>query len=521
MDVPFILSWITYLPAAVALLLLALPRASDRTLRWIALSGSLAAFVLSLHLGFHFDASSARMQFEESVSWIRFPAFEIRHHLGVDGISLFLVTLTTFLTPLALLSSWKSVTLRVRPFLACVLLLETGMTGVFCALDLVLFYVFWEVMLIPMYFLIGIWGGERRLYAAIKFILYTMAGSLLMLVGILYLFFAAGGDTFSLVELVARLESGALAWSSREEFWLFLAFGLAFAIKVPLFPFHTWLPDAHVEAPTAGSVILAGVLLKMGTYGLVRFCLPLFPGAALALAPWISVLAVVGILYGALVAMVQPDMKKLVAYSSVSHMGLVVLGIFTFTPHGLTGALIQMVNHGLSTGALFLLVGMLYDRRHTRRIADYGGVAHTSPVFAAAFLVVTLSSIALPGLNGFVGEVLILAGSFARNKIFGTLAALGMVLGAVYMLRMYQRIFWGPKNPANAGLGDIGTRERILLLPIVSLMLWIGVYSAPFLRRMDASVAGVLERVESAGTPGGSYRVHFIDAPGAPGEETK
>jgi NADH-quinone oxidoreductase subunit M len=420
-----------------------------------------------------------------------------------------------------LLSSWRSVTRRKGAFLACILLLETGMIGVFCALDLVLFYVFWEVMLIPMYFLIGIWGGERRLYAAIKFILYTMTGSLLMLVGILYLFFAAGGDTFSLVELTARLESGALGWTSREEFWLFLAFGLAFAIKVPLFPLHTWLPDAHVEAPTAGSVILAGVLLKMGTYGLLRFCLPLFPGAALALAPAVSVLAIIGILYGALVAMVQPDLKKLVAYSSVSHMGLVVLGIFTFTTPGLEGALVQMVGHGLSTGALFLLVGMLYDRRHTRRIADFGGVAHTSPVLAAVFLVVTLSSIALPGLNGFVGEILILVGSFSRSKTFGTLAAVGMVLGAVYMLRMYQRVFWGPKNPANTGMGDIGTRERILLLPILLLMLWIGVYPPPFLRRMDASVAGVLRRVESARGQGGSYRVDFIDTRSTPGEETK
>jgi NADH-quinone oxidoreductase subunit M len=521
MDVPFILSWITYLPAACALLLLALPRASGRALQWVALSASLAAFVLSLHLVFHFDPSAGRMQFEESVSWIRFPAFGIRHHLGVDGISLFLVLLTTFLTPLVLLSSWRSVTRRKGAFLACILLLETGMIGVFCALDLVLFYVFWEVMLIPMYFLIGIWGGERRLYAAIKFILYTMTGSLLMLVGILYLFFAAGGDTFSLVELTARLESGALGWTSREEFWLFLAFGLAFAIKVPLFPLHTWLPDAHVEAPTAGSVILAGVLLKMGTYGLLRFCLPLFPGAALALAPAVSVLAIIGILYGALVAMVQPDLKKLVAYSSVSHMGLVVLGIFTFTTPGLEGALVQMVGHGLSTGALFLLVGMLYDRRHTRRIADFGGVAHTSPVLAAVFLVVTLSSIALPGLNGFVGEILILVGSFSRSKTFGTLAAVGMVLGAVYMLRMYQRVFWGPKNPANTGMGDIGTRERILLLPILLLMLWIGVYPPPFLRRMDASVAGVLRRVESARGQGGSYRVDFIDTRSTPGEETK
>jgi NADH-quinone oxidoreductase subunit M len=418
------------------------------------------------------------------------------------------VILTTVLTPLAILCSWESITKRVKPFMICLLTLETGMIGVFCALDLVLFYLFWEVMLIPMYFLIGIWGGERRIYAAVKFILYTMAGSLLMLIAIIYLFFANGGTSFDLVQIMQNLNSGNLHFTGTQEFWLFMAFLIAFAIKVPMFPFHTWLPDAHVEAPTAGSVILAGVLLKMGTYGLLRFCLPLFPGTAIIVAPYISVIAIIGIIYGALVAMVQPDLKKLVAYSSVSHMGLVVLGIFVFTTQGLQGSIVQMLNHGLSTGALFLLVGMIYDRRHTRMISDFGGIAHVSPVYASAFLVVTLSSIGLPGLNGFVGEVLVLMGSFARNKVYGSLAALGMVLGAVYMLWMYQRVFLGKLNsPANDKTTDIGVREKLLLLPIIIMMLWIGVYSSPFLRRMDASLRLVQQRIEDARESGESYRV--------------
>ncbi len=522
MNVPNILSWVTYFPALIALLLLFFPRQSEKAIKLTALLGSLVTFVLSLHLAFHFDPSRGQMQFEESVPWIRTVTYNIGHHLGIDGISLFLVILTTFLTPLAILCSWESITRRVKPFMICLLTLETGMIGVFCALDLVLFYVFWEVMLIPMYFLIGVWGGERRIYAAVKFILYTMVGSLLMLVAILYLFFAGGGTTFNLVQITQQLSSGMFHLSPREEFWLFMAFLLAFAIKVPMFPFHTWLPDAHVEAPTAGSVILAGVLLKMGTYGMLRFCLPLFPSAALAAAPYISILAIIGIIYGALVAMVQPDLKKLVAYSSVSHMGLVVLGIFSFNTQGIQGSIVQMLNHGLSTGALFLLVGMIYDRRHTRMIADFGGIAHISPVYASAFLVVTLSSIGLPGLNGFVGEVLILMGSFANNRVFGALAALGMVLGAVYMLWMYQRVFMGKMtNPANASIGDIGMRERLILLPIILMMVWIGVYSAPFLRRMDASVQLVQKRIENVRALQGGYRVEGLRAPGTAGRQAK
>jgi NADH-quinone oxidoreductase subunit M len=522
MEIRNILSWITYLPALAALVLLLLPRRYERVIKVVAFLCSLITFILSLHLVYHFDAARSQMQFEESASWIQTATFGISHHLGIDGISLFLVILTTFLTPLAILSSWESITKQVKPYLICLLTLETGMIGVFCALDLVLFYVFWEVMLIPMYFLIGVWGGERKIYAAVKFILYTMAGSLLMLVAIIYLFFANGAATFDLMQITQRLSSGELQLAPSQELWLFLAFFIAFAIKVPMFPFHTWLPDAHVEAPTAGSVILAGVLLKMGAYGLLRFCLPLFPSAAIAAAPYISILAIIGIIYGALVAMVQPDLKKLVAYSSVSHMGLIVLGIFAFTTQGLQGSTIQMVNHGLSTGALFLLVGMVYDRRHTRMISDFGGIAHVSPVYASVFLFVTLSSIGLPGLNGFVGEILILAGSFARSKTFGALAALGMVLGAVYMLWMYQRVFFGKlDNPANKAIGDIGRREKLLLFPIIIMMLWIGVYSAPFLSRMDASIQLVQQRIENARALAGGYRVERSHLRQNAGEPTK
>lgn len=509
MQIPYILSLVTYLPAAAAILLLLFPKRSAGAIKIFAFGASLATFVVSLHLYYHFDPANGQMQFEEWASWIE--GGLIRHHLGIDGISLFLILLTTFLTPLAILSSWTSVTQRLKPYMICMLFLETGMLGVFVALDLVLFYVFWEVMLIPMYFLIGVWGGERRIYAAVKFILYTMVGSLLMLVAILVLFHINGGNTFDLVQITRNLASGAIRLSNGQEFWLFMAFLLAFAIKVPLFPFHTWLPDAHVEAPTAGSVILAGVLLKMGTYGLLRFCLPLFPIASIISAPYLSVLALVGIVYGALVAMVQPDLKKLVAYSSVSHMGLVVLGIFAFTQQGLQGSTLQMLNHGLSTGALFLLVGMLYERRHTRLIADFGGLAHRNPVFAALFLVVTLSSIGLPGLNGFVGEVLILAGAFLKSPVFAAVAATGMILGAVYMLWMYQRVFFGKvSNPANQEMKDIDTRERLLLIPILLVMLWIGVYSAPFLHRMEASLKVVQERIHNAPAPVGGYRLTEI-----------
>jgi NADH-quinone oxidoreductase subunit M len=507
-EVKNILSLIVYVPACAALILLWPPIRSARVIKGFAFIASMVTFILSLHLFFHFDSNQGGMQFEEVARWIRTTNFSVNHHLGIDGISLFLVLLTTFLTPLAILSSWHSISARIKPFMICLLTLETGMLGVFCALDLVLFYVFWEVMLIPMYFLIGVWGGERKIYAAVKFILYTMVGSLLMLLAIIYLFYANGATTFELMEISQNLASGSVRLSPSAEGWLFMAFFIAFAIKVPLFPFHTWLPDAHVEAPTAGSVILAGILLKMGTYGLLRFCLPLFPAVAYKMAPIISILALIGIVYGALVAMVQPDLKKLVAYSSVSHMGLVVLGIFMFTTQGLQGATLQMVNHGLSTGALFLLVGMIYDRRHTRLISEFGGLAHKTPVYASLFMFVTLSSIGLPGLNGFVGEILVLAGTFTLHHIYALIAALAMILGAVYMLWMYQRVFLGKiTHPANDEISDIGTRERLLLLPIILMMLWIGVYSAPFLKRMEASLQLVQERIQHAHSPEGGYRV--------------
>jgi NADH-quinone oxidoreductase subunit M len=513
MEIPNIASIVTYLPAAAAAALLVFPKQSERAIKVFALLASLVTFLLSLDILYRFDRNEGGMQFVESATWFQAQGYRVSHHLGIDGISLFLILLTTLLTPLAILSSWHSVERGVKGYMICLLVLETGMVGVFCALDLVLFYVFWEVMLIPMYFLIGVWGAERRIYAAVKFILYTIAGSLLMLLAILYLFLANGGSSFDLLEISRNLASGALRLTAREEFWLFMAFLLAFAIKVPLFPFHTWLPDAHVEAPTAGSVILAGVLLKMGTYGLLRFCLPLFPAVALSVAPFLSLLALIGIIYGALVAMVQPDLKKLVAYSSVSHMGLVVLGIFAFTGEALEGATLQMLNHGLSTGALFLLVGMIYERRHTRLISEFGGLAHAAPVLAACFLVVTLSSIGLPGLNGFVGEILVLAGTFLNNRVRAAVAALGMILGAVYMLWMYQRVFLGKlTNPANVGMKDLVTREKLILIPVMGLMLWIGVYSGPVLRRMDASIQLVQQRIDKARNPAGGFRVERLPA---------
>jgi NADH-quinone oxidoreductase subunit M len=514
MEIPNIASLVTYFPAAAAAALLAFPKQSERAIKAFAFLASVVTFLLSLHLFYHFDGKNGGMQFVESATWFQAQGYRVSHHLGVDGLSLFLILLTTFITPLAILSSWHAVERGIKGYMICLLTLETGMIGVFTSLDLVMFYVFWEVMLIPMYFLIGVWGGERRIYAAVKFILYTMAGSVLMLIAILYLFLANGGSSFDLLEISRNLASGALRLTAREDFWLFMAFFIAFAIKVPLFPFHTWLPDAHVEAPTAGSVILAGVLLKMGTYGLLRFCLPLFPAAALSVAPVISVLALIGVIYGALVAMVQPDLKKLVAYSSVSHMGLVVLGIFAFTTEALEGATLQMLNHGLSTGALFLLVGMIYERRHTRMISDFGGLAHTAPVLAACFLVVTLSSIGLPGLNGFVGEILVLAGTFLNSRAHAAFAATGMILGAVYMLWMYQRVFLGKiTNSANAAMKDLGTREKLILIPVMVLMLWIGVYSGPLLRRMDASIQLVQQRIDKARNPAGGFRVERLQKP--------
>lgn len=486
-----LLSTIVFLPVVGALILLGFPRERQAAIRGCALVVMLATFVVSVLLYVLFDADAPQMRFSERAAWIT--SLGIYYHLGVDGISLPLVLLTTFLSPIALLEAWHGIDTKVKEFAIFMLLLETGMIGVFLALDLFLFYIFWEVMLIPMYFLIGIWGGANRLYATVKFILYTMAGSAVMLVGILVLYVLnqqhTGQVSFYLFDLY-RLPI-SLGWQKV----LFGAFFLSFAIKVPLFPFHTWLPDAHVEAPTAGSVILAGVLLKMGTYGFIRFCLPLFPQAVASYAPLISVLAIIGIIYGALVAMVQPDVKKLVAYSSVSHLGFVMLGIFSSTMAGLQGSIMQMVNHGLSTGALFLLIGMLYERRHTRLIADYGGLWRQVPLFAVCFLVVTLSSVGLPGLNGFVGEFLILLGTFETSRLFAVFAALGIILGAVYMLWMYQRMMFGElTHEANHRLTDMSGREIALMVPILLLMFWIGIYPNTFLRKMDASSAHVLEQ---------------------------
>jgi NADH-quinone oxidoreductase subunit M len=495
---------VTFLPLAGAVVLLLMgPKTNAVLLKATALLFALATFALSLALPFRFHPAGG-FQFETYIPWINAFNLGISYHVAIDGLSLWLVLLTTFLVSVALLSSWSSISYRLREFLISMLALETGMIGVFVALDLFLFYLFWEVMLVPMYFLIGVWGGERRVYAAIKFVIYTVIGSLLMLAGIIAIYYLHGQATqvytFDIVAITTDAKTFAFLTPTAQR-WLFWAFGLAFFIKVPLFPFHTWLPDAHVEAPTAGSVILAGVLLKMGTYGLMRFNLPLFPDAARQYAPLIASLAVTGITYGALVAMVQPDLKKLVAYSSVSHLGLVVLGIFSFSDQGLEGAIYQMLNHGISTGALFIIVGMIYDRRHTRLIAELGGLANVMPVFSALLLVVTLSSIALPLTNGFVGEFLILVGTFTSSvlpyaRLFATLGASGMVLSAVYMLWMYQRVIFGEvRNPANLKLSDIDGRERVVLAPIAVLIFLMGIYPSLFLSQQHATVKAIRTRV--------------------------
>ncbi|MBM4370277.1 MAG: NADH-quinone oxidoreductase subunit M [Deltaproteobacteria bacterium] len=508
-----ILSLLLALPLAGAAAVALLPREQKDLARALGLLISLAVFAVSVVVYLHFDPASAAFQFEEKRAWI---PETIHYHVGVDGISLLLVMLTTALSPLVLLGAWRAIEHRVKEFVIAYLFLETGMLGSFLAIDLFLFYVAWEFMLIPMYLIIGVWGGPRRILATVKFVLYTMVGSLLMLVGILYLHVKTGATTFSytgILELLTTAEGQPLL-SVTEQALLFLAFGLAFAIKVPLFPFHTWLPDAHVEAPTPGSVVLAGVLLKLGTYGFLRFCIPFFPHAA-ALASWpIMALAVTGILYGSLVAYAQTDIKKLVAYSSVAHLGFVMLGMFTLTPEGVSGALLQMVNHGFSTGALFLCVGFLYERRHTREIPDFGGLARVMPVFAAVFLLVTFSSIGVPGTNGFVGEFLILTGVFRegvsaaiepgtlfswRNLVlaFGFLATGGIILGAVYMLSMVRRVMHGPlTRDENRSLRDLSAREIAVMLPLLAMILAIGLGPNLFLSKTRASVQAWVQRYQ-------------------------
>ena len=491
-----LLSLVTFLPAAGAVLVFLVPRRLEAATKTITVAVAAATFAASVPLYWRFDPARADYQFPPDWhAWM--PTLGISYHLGVDGISLLLVLLTTFLMPLVLLSAWNAIESRWKEFAITMLLLETGMLGVFVALDLFLFYVFWEAMLIPMYLVIGIWGGGNRVYAAIKFVLYTLAGSLLMLVAILALYFqhgaATGVYTFDLPVLAQFVLPAGL-----NQNLLFLAFALAFAIKVPMFPFHTWLPDAHVEAPTAGSVILAAVLLKMGTYGFLRFCLPLFPQASLMFAPWMFLLAVIGIIYGAWVSTVQPDIKKLVAYSSVSHLGFVVLGLFTLTPQGIVGGIIQMVNHGLSTGALFLLVGMLYERRHTRLIAEFGGLWSVIPAYSAVLMIVTLSSLGLPGLNGFVGEFLILVGAFQVNRTVAVFAMTGVIFAAVYMLWMYQRVIFGSvTNEANRRLPDLTPREWVVLLPVLLFIVWIGVYPATFTGMTETSVQSLITQVQT------------------------
>ena len=487
-----ILTVVTFLPLFGVIILLFINGEKQERIKRVALTIAIIDFIISLPLFFLFKSDSSEFQFVQNVPWIK--EFGISYHIGIDGISLFLFLLTSFLTFICILASWN-IKDRVKEYMIAMLILETGMLGVFISLDLFLFYVFWELMLIPMYLIIGVWGGPRRIYAAVKFFVYTMAGSVLMLVAILVLYFkyynVTGEYTFDLLKIYnLDIPLGA-------QFWLFLAFFFAFAIKVPMFPFHTWLPDAHVEAPTAGSVILAGVLLKMGTYGFVRFSLPLFPYSSHQFVPLIACLAIVGIIYGALVALVQEDLKKLVAYSSVSHLGFVMLGIFVFNIQGMQGAILQMINHGLSTGALFLIVGMLYERRHTRLIADYGGVTKKMPILAIFFLVMTLSSIGLPGLNGFVGEFLVLVGTFKANKVYAVIAATGVILSACYMLWMFQRVMFNKMtNPENEKLKDINKREWALLLPITILVFWIGIYPKPIISRMDTSVNHLLTQVD-------------------------
>ncbi len=487
-----LLSLILFTPLAGAILLLFVNRQRANLIRWIANIFATAGFLGSLPLWFQYDTQNPAWQFVERHEWI--PSIGAEYFLAVDGFSSLMILLTTLMGVIAVLSSWTAITERLKEFYIFMLTLQVGMLGAFMALDFLLFFVFWEVMLVPMYFLIGIWGSDRRLYSAIKFFLFTLVGSVIMLLGILAVYFynesVTGVYTFDVTQFHDLSIPPDIQW------WIFLAFFLGFAVKVPMFPFHTWLPDAHTDAPTAGSVILAAVLLKMGTYGFIRFSLPILPEATRTFVPMIVILSIIGIVYGALVAMAQSDWKRLVAYSSVSHMGMVMLGMFALTPVGITGSIVQQLNHGISTGALFLIVGVVYERRHTREISEYGGLSKVMPVYAAVFLIMTMSSIGLPTLNGFIGEVLILQGIFVVSKWWAAFAASGIVLGAAYMLWLYQRTMFGTvTNPKNERLADLTMREVATFVPLLILAFWIGLYPSPFLRRLETSVDHVMTRV--------------------------
>ena len=496
-----LLSLILFTPLAGAILLLFVNRQRSNTIRWIANVFATAGFVVSLPLWFLYNPQNAEWQFFERHEWI--PSIGAEYFLAVDGFSSLLILLTTLMGLIAVLSSWTAITERLKEYYIFLLTLQTGMLGAFMALDFLLFFVFWEVMLVPMYFLIGIWGSDRRLYSAIKFFLFTLVGSVVMLLGILAVYFysesVTGVYTFDVTQFHQLSMPENLQW------WIFLAFFLGFAVKVPMFPFHTWLPDAHTDAPTAASVILAAVLLKMGTYGFIRFSLPILPEATRVFVPMMIGLSIVGIIYGALVAMAQRDWKRLVAYSSVSHMGMATLGMFALTPVGITGSILQQINHGISTGALFLIVGIVYERRHTREISEYGGLSKVMPVYAAVFMIMTMSSIGLPTLNGFIGEILILQGVFVVNKLWAAVAAAGIVLGAAYMLWLYQRTMFGTvTNPKNEHLADLNLREFATFAPLLVLAVWIGLYPKPFLDRLHTSVDRVMARVS------GDYVPRFV-----------
>jgi len=507
------LSLILFTPLIGALVMLFVSKQNENAIRWIANITAVIGFVISVPLWFWYNPQGPEFQFQERLPWI--PSIGAEYYIGVDGLSTLLILLTTMMGFIAILSSWNAITERVKEYYIFLLVLQTGMLGAFMALDFMLFFLFWEVMLVPMYFLIGIWGSANRLYSAIKFFLYTLVGSVIMLLGILALYFAYHNDpanlgayTFDITKYRHYTFAANLQW------WVFLAFFCGFAVKVPMFPLHTWLPDAHTDAPTAGSVILAAVMLKMGTYGFLRFSLPILPEGTRAFVPMMVLLSIIGIVYGALVALAQKDWKRLVAYSSVSHMAMVMLGMFALNPVGLTGSIVQQLNHGISTGGLFLLVGVVYERRHTREISEYGGLSKVMPVYAAIFLVMTMSSIGLPTLNGFIGELLILQGAFVANKMWAAFAGSGVVLGAAYMLYLYQRTMFGKvENPKNERLFDLSQREFATFAPLLVLAVWMGIYPAPFLRRLETSVEQIVLRVSP------QYAAKYAECNAAPTAE--